>query len=426
MFNEKVKLVFFGIVGTFLEWVDYSIYGYLAAKIAAQFFPYIDKGNGLLITYGIFAAGFLARPFGAILFGHIGDTYGRKHALAFSISLMGGATIALGLLPTYNEVGILGPVLLLVCRILQGFALAGENNGAAIFLIEHSKFGQRNFAGSCVSGAATAGMLFGALLVSVISYESLPVWCWRIPFCIGSLSFLVGFCLRYNVSESPVFSAMKAQKMQSTMVPLIAVLKFDKLAMLQAAAVAVFIGVDVYICNVFFATYLTQYGNFSEHSALMIVAFGQGIAVLLMPVMGKIADIWSGRALMLIGLLGAAIVAPLIFFLGMLHSLSMALFGQFIYALFGAMTCAPVYNYLQDLFPTQRRYTGVTLAWGCGIGLFGGTAPLIAQYLVGTLDAWQGPAIYVSISAIIAFLAILVRTPAKSASNLQVACAPNV
>jgi MFS transporter, MHS family, proline/betaine transporter len=191
MLNKQAKLIFVSVIGTFLEWTEYCLYGYLAAKISVLFFPQFDARVGLLATFGIFAAGYFARPLGGILFGHIGDTRGRKQALMVSMALMGVATVSIGLLPTYAEWGLFAPLLLLLCRILQGLAVSGEFNGAAIFLIEHAQPGYKNRAGSWVGAAAAAGMVFGALLVALVSYDGLPTWVWRIPFLIGALSCFV-------------------------------------------------------------------------------------------------------------------------------------------------------------------------------------------------------------------------------------------
>jgi MFS transporter, MHS family, proline/betaine transporter len=177
--------------------------------------------------------------------------------------------------------------------------------------------------------------------------------------------------------------------------------------MLQTAAMAAFIGINVYTCNIYFATFLIHSAAFSVHTALMIVAFGQGCVALLIPLMGMLADASSGRLLLLVGLLGAALAAPLVFMLGMMQSVQMALVAQLIYAVFNAMTSAPVFNYINTLFPARHRYTGITFSWSLSVAVFAGTAPLIAQYLVGTLEWLQGPALYVSLSAIIAGIAVL-------------------
>jgi MHS family proline/betaine transporter-like MFS transporter len=141
----------------------------------------------------------------------------------------------------------------------------------------------------------------------------------------------------------------------------------------------------------------------------MVVAFGQGCVALLIPLMGKIADAWNGRKLLLLGLIGAAIAAPLVFLLGMMHSIFLALCAQLIYALFNAMTGAPVFNYINSLFPTERRYTGTTVAWSVSVAIFAGTAPMVAEYWVGTLHFIQGPGLYVSVSALIAFVILSLR-----------------
>lgn len=406
MRTQHLKFTFVTVFGTFLEWAEYCIYGYLAPKISGLFFPQFDSRIALLATYGIFAAGFIARPLGGLIFGYVGDTYGRKKALGFSMAIMGAATLSMGLLPTYAEIGITAPVLLLICRILQGLSVSGEFNGAAIFLIEHEQTESKNLAGSWVGSAAAAGMLMGAMMVALISYDGLPTWVWRVPFWVGALSFFMGFYLRRNLSETPEFKILEKTLHQRKRSPISLVWAENKVALFCTAALAAFIGVNVYICNIYFSNFLQHNAGFSAHHALMIVAFGQGLVAVLIPIMGKVADLYEGRTLLLWGLIGAAIAAPLVFFLGQMQSMVAALVAQFIYSLFNAMTGAPVFNYIQSLFSVDRRYTGITLAWSLSVALFGGTAPMVAEYWVGTLHLIYGPAWTVSISSLIAFLMV--------------------
>ncbi len=406
MLNKDTKLIFVSVIGTLLEWAEYSIYGYMAAKIGALFFPQFDAKNALILTFGIFAAGFIARPLGGMVFGHVGDKFGRKQALTISIALMGLATVAIGLLPTYAEIGIYAPLLLLMCRIMQGFAASGEFNGAAIFLIEHAKPQNKNLAGSWVAAAAAAGMVLGAMMVSLVSYDWMPSWAWRLPFWFGALSCFVGIYLRRHISESPEFLSL-GQQSQSNQAPIKILLHNNKMAMLQTATIAAFIGIYVYICNIYFTSFLINTVHFSAHQAILIAAFGQALVALGIPLMGKIADHFGGRTMLLLGLIGATTAAPVIFFLGMMHTIGTALCAQALYALFNTMTSAPVFNYLNQLFPTSRRYSGIAIPWSLSMAIFGGTAPIISQYLVGTWQFVAGPAIYVSLSAVTAFIAII-------------------
>ena len=409
MLSKDAKLICVSVIGTVLEWAEYSIYGYMATKISALFFPNFDARSGLIATFGIFAAGFIARPLGGVVFGHVGDKYGRKQALTFSIVMMGFATIAMGLLPTYAEVGIWAPIFLLICRILQGFAVSGEFNGAAVFLIEHAQAHRKNLAGSWVGAAAAGGMVTGALMVSLVSNDWMPPWAWRVPFWVGSISCFVGFYLRRHISESPEYQVIRTQQQQKSNIPLIALIKHNKIAMLQTGAIAAFVGIYVYVCNIYFTSFLIQSAHFSVQQATLIAAFGQALVAVGIPIMGKIADLFGGRTLLLLGLIGATTVAPMIFLLGIMHTITMALCAQFVYALFNAMTTAPVFNYLNQLFPTSRRYSGITIPWSLSVAIFGGTAPIISQYLVGTWQLFEGPAIYVSLSGMIAFVSIIVR-----------------
>jgi len=420
MGNTKFKFTFITVLGTFLEWAEYCIYGYLAPKISELFFPQFESGVALLATFGIFAAGFFARPIGAVIFGHIGDRYGRKKALSFSMAIMGAVTLAIGFLPTYAEIGVTASLLLLVCRIVQGLSVSGEFNGAAIFLIEHAPLREKNLAGSWVAAAAASGMLLAAMMVGMITTQSEIVWIWRVPFWLGAVSCLSGFYLRRNLSETPEFNALDKDQKQSESLPLMAALKYSKFPMIQTGAVAAFIGISVYICNIYFSAFLQHKVGFAATTSLMIVAFGQACVAVLIPFMGKLADLWNGRTLMLLGFVGTAIAAPLVFLLGMMHSLFLALCAQSIYAVFNAMTSATAFQHVNGLFPPERRYTGITVAWSLSVAIFAGTAPMMAEYWVDSLHFSQGPALYVSLSAMVAFfLNLRFSVLPKASSHLE-------
>ncbi len=400
------RIIITSALGTFLEWTEYSFYGYMASKISSLFFPHIDPTAGLLATFGIFALGFLMRPIGGILFGHLGDKRGRKSALSISIFLMGIATLSIGLLPTYDQIGILAPILLTVCRLLQGLAVSGEYNGASIFLIEHAQGKYPYLAGSWVGMAAAAGMVMGAVGVGLASHPSLPDWSWRLPFFFGFFSCLIGFYLRNNIKESPAFVTILHHH-QLIKIPLLEIFKKYKRELIQTCAVAAFVGIYVYACNLYLATFLIEEAKFPTHSAILLAAFGEGIVVLFFPIFARAADKIGGRSVMLLGLIGASISAPMVFRLGFSQSVLLVASGQLLFGICNAAACAPMFKLLFDCFPTNIRYTGISFAWGLSVAIFGGTTPLIAEYFVNGLSFIYGPAAYASMSAMIAFMAVL-------------------
>lgn len=393
--NRMITLA--AIIGTFLEWAEYCFYGYSATKIGSLFFPQLDKSAGILAAFAVFALGYVARPVGAVIFGYIGDVYGRKKALSSSILLMGLATLAIGLLPTYTDVGLLAPILLISARLIQGVAVAGEFNGASIFLIEHADPQHQYLAGSWVPAAASAGMLFGAGIVAFTSSPWMPDWSWRIPFFIGTLSCIIGHLIRKNAAESPEFVAFRKTQVNIRF-PLIEVLKEKPLAFAKTMAIAAFVGIYVYTGNIFFTAYLIQTSHFSITQSTWLAAFGQACATLLMPLFALYADKKGGNGILTLGLLLSAIVAPLNLFLANQHNLGLAIIAELLYALANSLFSATIFKYLYDLFPIYLRYTGITFAWSLSVALLGGTAPLIASYL------GSAAGLYVSAAALLALL----------------------
>lgn len=397
---------FIAMLGTFLEWAEYSFYGYLASKMSRIFFPQFDQKIAMIATFGVFAAGFIARPLGGIVFGYAGDVLGRKKALSVSIVLMGLATLSIGLLPTYQQVGLLAPILLLSCRMLQGIAVSGEFNGASIYLIEHAKPDKQYLAGSSVAAAAAAGMLFGAMVIATISLPFMPSWSWRIPFFIGAFSCIAGYYLRQNLTESPQFLQSAAKKKLARL-PIVEVMLNHKKALLQTGILAAFVGIYVYICNIYYGSYLIHQAHYSMHNAVLLCGFGQAMVAVLIPIFANKADKVGGKKILLPGLLLAIIVAPLMFLFASYQSLSWLIFAEILYAIANAATSATIFKTVFDLFPTNSRYTGITFAWSLSVAIFGGTAPLFAQYLLGHLG-FIGPAIIVSCSAILALCSVVV------------------
>lgn len=395
---------FIAVLGTFLEWAEYSFYGYLATKMSQLFFPEYDHQLAMIATFGVFAAGFIARPLGGVLFGHAGDVFGRKKALSVSIALMGLATLSIGLLPTYQQVGIVAPLLLLSSRILQGIAVSGEFNGASIYLIEHAKPSRRYLAGSWVAAAAAAGMVFGALTIAIISLPSMPEWSWRIPFFIGAISCVTGYYVRQHLTESPQFLSSESNATRDRL-PIIDVIANHKTALVQTGILSAFIGIYVYICNIYFGSYLIHQAHYSVHSAIFLCGFGQAMVTLLIPFIAMKADKVGGKKILLSGLLLAMFTAPILFLLAGFESFGWLIIAEIIYAIANATTSATVFKIVFDLFPTRTRYTGITFAWSLSVAIFGGTAPLLAQYLFGHVGI-MGPAIIVSSSALLAFYSV--------------------
>lgn len=394
--NKRVALL--GVFGTIIEWMDYTLYGYFANTIALEFFPHTSLQNRLMWVFGVFASGFLLRPVGALLFGHYADRHGRKKAIILTIFISGITTLLMGMLPGYQEWGLLSTVCLFLIRVFQSLAIAGEN-GVAVFMLEHTRT-RPNFYGSLVGAASSVGMFISAFLVMLFTSGRLPQWGWRIPYVIGgALCLLVGL-LRYSIGESPEFTKAAISNKLQKMPFLNAVKKYPG-AIVTAMSFAAFMGLYTYICNVYFHSYLINYAYFNPHIAAIITTFGQIIAVFTIPLAGLLADYIGKNRVFIIGLISATIIPPCMFMLANTREVDCAFFAMFLYGIGMGLSLAPMFKTLFDLFPTQVRYSGYTGAWNISVAIFGGTAPLVAQWFANiNLPDFAG--FYVSISALIA------------------------
>lgn len=392
------RVVFLSIAGTITEWMDYTLYGYLANIMALQFFPQAELKQRLLWVFGIFASSFILRPLGAMLFGHYADRHGRKRAIILTILISGITTLSIGILPSYAYWGIASTLTLLLLRIIQSLAIAGEN-GATVFLLEHTKKAS-NFFGSLIGTASSVGMFISALLVMLFDSQQLPHWGWRIPYLIGGIACITVSFMRYRVDESPEFT-QSLQQHKIVSFPLATVIKKHPQALFTTFCFAGFMGLYTYICNIYFHTYLITAANFTTHDAGIASTYGQIIAVCAIPLSGLLADHYGKANILMLGLLSATIIPPLMFILAHSGRIYDVYLAMSLYGIGMGLSLAPMFKFLFDLFPTEVRYSGYTSAWNISVAIFGGTAPLIAQWLTNHgLADYAG--FYVSLSAIAA------------------------
>lgn len=403
------KTAIYCSIGTLVEWAEFTFYAYMSQKFALLFFPMFDPNTAVLMSFGTFAISYLARPIGGILFGHIGDKHGRNTAFSLSIFLMAIVTLCMGILPTYQTIGFAAPILLVALRFLQGIAVSGEFTGAAVYLIENDTSKKPYLSSSWISTASAAGMLVGSFASLLVSLPSMPAWSWRIPFCIGFLACLLGMYARKKLPETMVYkNLLDACKLEKA--PLLAVLKNHKAQILQTMSLAAFVGIYIYICNIWWTTYVVANHYFSTTDAKLLTTIGQGCVVIATPLMAMLAERLGGKLIMKIGFIGAVFFAPLLFFTSSKQFFCLTLLLQIIYAICDAMVTAPMFRFLSSIFPAATRCSGQALGWSVSVAIFGGTAPLLAQYLflhnLGFL-----PAIYVSFSAIVALFMCTIYQP---------------
>lgn len=405
-FNKRIVIT--SLIGGMLEWAEYTFYAYMAVIFARLFFPSSETATGLLAAFAIFGVGYLMRPLGAIVFGYIGDKYGRRSALSLSMILMGLATFAMAILPTYAQVGFVAPLLLLCCRLIQGFAVSGELSGAAIFLIEHDQYKRPYFMGSLTGAAIALGTALGGLAAFIVSSPMLPTWSWRIPFLIGAMGCFIGLYLRLKLTETPDFVEAQ-QKHEILNSPLLYLFKSHQKEIVITMTLAAFVSISFYLCNVYYATFLIQQAHLSLQQATLATTFGQFCVMFAYPLMGYLGDKYDGRKIMLIGFLGMPLAAFLNYYFGQTDLVYFIFGSQFIYAIFNAAAIAPMFFFLCKLFPVVIRYSGNTIPWCISAAIFGGTAPILAQLNVDA-GFYYFPVIYITIISLLSFVLVFNQT----------------
>ena len=293
--NSRYKVVFAGMIGNALEFYDFSLYGFFATILASQFFPAGDRVAAIFYTFTVFGVGFLMRPLGAIVFGHIGDKYGRKIALSLSVILMAVPTALIGVLPNYATIGILAPIILTFCRLLQGLCTGGEYNGAAIFVIEHQK-DKRGFAGGLITSSCAIGSLLGTLVGWFFSgySECFGIDAWRIPFIMGLVIGIIGLYTRHKLDESPEFQEAVARKKASGETtpdaPLLAALRKHLRSVICIIGIAWLNGVMYYSTFTYVSVYLHNVFGWSLQSSLPMASLALLVYAIVTPLVGALSD----------------------------------------------------------------------------------------------------------------------------------------
>ncbi|MCK1592573.1 MHS family MFS transporter [Bradyrhizobium sp. 169] len=378
--------------GTVIEWYDFYLYGSLAVFFSTLFYPANDPTAAVLISVATFATGFVIRPFGAILFGSLGDRLGRKHTFLLTLILMGISTTAVGLLPTYENIGFAAPVALVLLRLVQGLAIGGEYGGAAIYVAEHAPVNRRGFFTSFIQTTATLGFFVAILVVLAcrlsLGEEGFRAWGWRIPFLLSALLVVFSIYLRLKLSESPVFEQMR-QAGKVSRAPVRE--SFGTRQGLGYALYALFgatAGLGcVWYTGQFYALYFLQSVlkvDFLTANVCVAVALALGTPLIV--VSGALSDRIGRRPLIVAGLLlAAALYVPI--YMGIASAtaahnyvvVTALILAQLIFV---ALVYGPNAAFLVELFPARLRYTSLSLPYHIGTGIFGGFVPLISLSLV--------------------------------------------
>ncbi|MDQ4007589.1 MAG: MHS family MFS transporter [Actinomycetota bacterium] len=421
-----VKVVFASMIGTAVEWYDFFLYGSAAALVFAQlFFPSGDEFVGTLAAFATYGVGFAARPIGGIVFGHLGDKIGRKKMLVFSLLLMGAATFAIGLLPTYATIGIAAPALLVLFRLVQGFAVGGEWGGAVLMVAEHGDDRRRGFWSSWPQAGVPVGNLLATGVLWVLAFfqsdAAFEAWGWRIPFLLSAVLVLIGLWVRLSIEESPLFVEARAEVEAAKLPhqPLVDVVKQYPRQVLIAMGMRMCENICYYIFTIVVLSYAGDYVGLDTDRILKWLLIGAAIQSFMIPAIGALSDRVGRRPLYLSG---AVLVGLWGFvFFGLIDTKQDWAIGlAIIVGLFAhSLMYAPQSAFFAELFGTSVRYTGASVGYQLASVFAGGVAPFIALWLLGPADGdvnTIGVSLYLVVAAAITVVATVAAKETRGSS----------
>jgi MHS family proline/betaine transporter-like MFS transporter len=431
--SPRTRVVLAGAIGNIVEWYDFGLYGLLAPVLASLFFPSHDRLAALLGVYGGFAVGFAIRPIGAVVLGRVGDRKGRQFVLILSVALMGVATVAVGVLPSYHSIGIWAPIVLIGIRLFQGFSVGGEFVGSVTYLVETAPVERRGIAGSVANIGATVGMLVAAAAAALAeTYASSFPQVWRIPFLFGGALAFAGYWLRRHLppeqpelGSAPSCAPSETGTVDADAIGLAVVRasQFGKITqkwpalrafreaprtMLIATLFTCGYGVSNYVIMVFLPTFGREFANISEATALRINTAGQFVALLVVPLAGWISDLWIRRQTILWGaFLLQAFFAWELFNVVLRKSTAGLWIAQLLLACLLAIVMGTAPAMLAEQFPSGYRVSGHAVVLNVGIGIAGGTAPMIAVALIRSTGSSMAPAVYLAAACMVSVISVL-------------------
>lgn len=409
--TSRTRALIASLTGSSIEWFDYFLYGTAAALVFNKlFFPNFDPVVGLMLSYLSFSLTFFVRPIGGFLFAHIGDRIGRKKTLVMTLSLMGGATVCIGLLPTYDAIGVWAPVLLVLLRIIQGLGIGGEWGGALLLAYEYAPAKRKGLFGSVPQVGVTIGMLLSTLaitLMATLPEQEFLSWGWRVPFIASAGLVFLGLWIRKGIGETPEFT--RAQESGNVAkAPLVETLRFHWREVLIAAGLKVVETAPFYIFSTFVVSYATGHLQYNKVDVLHAVMLAALTASILIPVMGWVSDKIGRRTTYTIGaLLMAAFAVPYFLLLETRTVWGLTLATVIAMGVIWAPITATLGTLCSEIFATRVRYTGITMGYQIGAAVAGGSAPLIATWLLAKYDGdWHAVAYYLLFLVSVSLLAV--------------------
>lgn len=403
------RIIAAGMIGNILEWYDFAVYGYFAASIGSTFFSDQDKVAQLLSAFGIFAVGFLMRPLGGALVGHIGDSLGRRAALTISVAAMAIPTFLVGVLPGYQTLGIMAPVLLTLLRVIQGLSVGGEYTTSIVFMVERAPSARRGLIGAFACCGAVAGILLGsatgALLSSLLPEPAMVAWGWRIPFLLGLLVGVAGYILRRELKEAPQGKSQKSALGEA--------FRDHWGLLIRLSSLAAFNAVGFYLLFVYVVSWLQLADGIAPATALGVNTVSMIVLLPVVVLMGHLSDRFGRRPILLLSAALAFVGAIPLFALMYRHDTGLVLLGQLGFVAIVGMYMGTQPAAMVEAVPARVRCTAVALGYNVAFGILGGLTPLVATWLVRRTDNDLSPAMLIMAAAAISFLSILLFRESK-------------
>ena len=414
--DKSQKAILAASIGNLLEWYDFGVYAYLASLIATKFFPSSDPTASLLAAFAAYGVGFLARPLGGVVIGRLGDTKGRKAALVLTIFLMAFGTVGLGVLPSYETIGIAAPILLVALRIVQGIAAGGEWGTSTAFMIEWSPPGRRGFFGSFQQVSTAGGSLLGsaiaATLTSLLSSSAMLDWGWRVPFILGAILLIVGVYLRQNVDETPSYEASRQAAAQE---PVVSGLPLGALAF----GFTIFWTVAYYTLLAWMPSFTQRFAGLAPSEALWSNTIGLVAMITAVPIWGALSDKIGRRPLLMASAVSIGLLSwPLFSLMAKGGGLALVLPIQILFGILLALYSGAGPAAISEIFPTHLRSTWMSTGYSLAVAIFGGFAPFIATWLIQTTGSPVSPTYLYLLPAAVLSLVVIWKLKETSGTKL--------
>ena len=410
-FRSNRKSISAALVGNVLEWYDFSLYGFMAPILSKIFFPHQTSGMALLSVYLLFAASFLMRPVGAIVYGYFGDTRGRRGTLLVSLLAIGLPSMLMGLLPSYQTLGVMAPVLLILLRLLQGFSAGGEFGGSVSYLVESAPAGKSGLYGGLSYASAMSGVLLAALAAAVLSHvfmhEKIIAYAWRIPFLFGAIMIAVGSYLRYGMKESPVFKSLTESQFLLAS-PTKNMFTRHIFVVVKAAMVVCLGGVINFSIIVYLPTYLHIHRGFAMSAVFLMSTLALLVVVFLSVVVGYLTKFYSRKKVMLWACLGTVIIGWFFSRVISTGTLQTIFIMQLLLACLQGAYFGAQMTYLVELFPANVRYSGLSLGYNIGYAVFSGMTPFMLQYFVRVGNISMAILVVLLSAALVSFIGLMI------------------